>query len=154
MDYYKGQRELLSAVWQMSGLPRGVIHGDPFLDNILLAPEGTGRLRARFVDFEDGCLGPLIFDVACACVASCFLPQNTLDTRRLGYILEAYRQTRVDALSPSEEAALIPFMRLALLCNASWRFRKFNIDHVDADAAARDSFLELYERARYLEGQQ
>ena len=41
-------------------LPVGFLHGDPFLDNILVDPQ-SGAV-AGFVDLEDVTVGPCLFD--------------------------------------------------------------------------------------------
>ena len=48
----------------------GITHGDPFADNVLVNPK-TGEL-ASFIDIEDICVGPLLFDLACCAIGCCF----------------------------------------------------------------------------------
>jgi aminoglycoside phosphotransferase (APT) family kinase protein len=50
-------------------LPRGLIHGDPFMDNLLA--KDTGEV-VGWVDWEDVCIGPLMFDVGCALIGCCY----------------------------------------------------------------------------------
>lgn len=45
----------------LKDLPIGILHGDPFLDNIHFIEE-TGQFSG-FVDFEDSCIGPMLFDL-------------------------------------------------------------------------------------------
>ena len=40
-------------------------------------------------------------------------------------------------------------MRLALLCNCSWRFKNFNIDHRDVEDC-RNAHVELWDRIKEL----
>lgn len=52
-------------------------------------------------------------------------------------------------LSPVERDLVVPFMRLTLLCNATWRFRNFNVvlaDREDIQQEAKDSYKELADR--------
>jgi Ser/Thr protein kinase RdoA (MazF antagonist) len=141
-------------------LPRGVLHGDPFLDNMLASEDGRdvylvrrsptihmqprqpevsvraqAKRLARQVDWEDVCVGPLIFDVACAIIGCCYRSQegedNGLDFSRLRPLLAAYHRAR--PLAAAELRLLLPFMRLTLLCNATWRFRNFNVVRPRAD---------------------
>ena len=50
----------------------------------------------------------------------------------------------------------VPFMRLALLCNCSWRFVKFNVPTIGKEEddefpeEAKDSYVELQNRIKYL----
>ena len=127
-------------------LPRGVLHGDPFLDNVLVSPE-DGSLRG-FVDMEDVTVGPLLFDLACCASACCFQADNTLDLERLTALLEAYKTVR--PLEQLEKLHFVAFMRLTMLCNCAWRFKHFNIDHREAEEC-RDSYLELQLKIEHLE---
>lgn len=43
------------------------------------------------------------------------------------------------------------FMRVALLCNTSWRFMNFNIDHPELRVTHGDQYLELQQRIEQLE---
>ena len=61
-------------------LPSGVLHGDPYPDN-LLHSMATGT--STFVDWEDVGRGPLVFDVASAAVGACFLHDSVVDSVRL-----------------------------------------------------------------------
>jgi len=61
-------------------LPSGVLHGDPYPDN-LLHSMATGI--STFVDWEDVGRGPLVFDVASAAVGACFLHDSVVDSVRL-----------------------------------------------------------------------
>merc|ERR1711965_210609 len=58
----------------------GVLHGDPYPDN-LLHSMATGI--STFVDWEDVGRGPLVFDVASAAVGACFLHDAVVDSVRL-----------------------------------------------------------------------
>ena len=132
-------------------VPRGFLHGDPFLDN-LLAEEGTGDV-VGWIDWEDVAVGPLLFDVGCAIIGCCYRSMegedNQLDMTRLTAFLNAYNAVR--PLSATERELLLPFMRLALLCNATWRFRNFNVVHAGPETAgARDSYKELADRIEAL----
>ncbi|MDC0510869.1 phosphotransferase [bacterium] len=127
-------------------IPRGILHGDPFLDNILVSDSGD---LVGFVDWEDVCIGPLLFDVGCLAIGTCYRSwgekddDNTLDVPRLKAMLEGYCRER--ALTKLEGESLISFMHTALLCNATWRWRNFNVVHPEVEAA-RDSYRELADR--------
>ena len=50
-------------------LPKGVIHGDLFADNLLF----RGERMTAMLDFEAACRGKFIFDIATAVNALCFV---------------------------------------------------------------------------------
>lgn len=119
----------------------------PFLDNIMLDPESGGL--EGFVDMEDVCIGPLLFDIACCASACCFrADDNALDMRRMRHLLGGYASER--PLGLSERKVFVAFMKLTMLCNCTWRFKNFNIDHRELESC-RDAHVELQERIEALE---
>jgi len=146
LPFYEKQVASLRAAVAEPGIPRGLLHGDPFLDNILSNP-ADGSL-AGFVDLEDVCVGPLLFDVACCASASCFRDDGALDARRLRALLTAY--TEVRPLEAAESRCFVHFMKLTMLCNCTWRFKNFNIDHREIEGC-RDAHRELQSRIESLE---
>ena len=138
-------------------LPTGITHGDPFADNVLVDAT-TGNLVA-FIDLEDVCGGPLLFDLACCAIGCCFMDDNDesgtplLNMTLLESLLQGYCASR--QLIPLEREHFVPFMRLTLLCNCAWRFVKFNSassdDKNDFPQQAKDSYLELQRRIEYLQ---
>ena len=143
--FYEPEAASLVQTMKDAALPRGVLHGDPFLDNMLVDPR-TGGL-AGLVDLEDLCLGPLLFDVACCASACCFRADGAFDVRRLRHLLQGYSAVR--PLEKSERETFLAFMRLTMLCNCTWRFVNFNIDHREIDSC-RDAHVELQERIEAL----
>ena len=139
--FYEAELASLNESMRAPGLPRGVLHGDPFLDNMLADPD-SGELRG-LVDLEDFCTGPLLFDVACCASASCFRADGALDVRRLRALLEGYAAVR--PLTALERERFLPFMRLSMLCNCTWRFINFNIDCRELEEC-RDAHVELQAR--------
>ncbi len=73
-------------------VPRGLLHGDPFLDNLLAKDDGE---VVGWIDWEDVAIGPLMFDVGCAIIGCCYRSMegedNLLDTSRLTAFLGASR---------------------------------------------------------------
>ena len=58
-------------------VPRGLLHGDPFLDNLLAKESGE---VVGWVDWEDVAIGPLMFDVCVsqpAALRACGLDMHT-----------------------------------------------------------------------------
>jgi len=139
--------ELSDAMAGCDDLPQGVLHGDPFLDNAMVDPR-TGRF-VGFVDFEDATTGPLLFDVACAVVGTCF-PEGSsdFDVTRFRDLMGGYSGVR--PLSGPERRLFVRFCRLTLLCNCTWRFVNFNIDNRDV-VECRDRYRELQDRIVALE---
>lgn len=153
LPFYR--RAVVELKMQMSAaatdcFPDGILHGDPFLDNMLLLPRNGEIPRfGGFVDFEDICVGPLIFDVAVCAIGCCFRDTgNCLDFDRLRGLLLGYQQVR--PLQINERQNFVAFMRLALLCNCSWRYRNFEIDHREV-AEGRGSYKELWDRIKDLQ---
>lgn len=140
-EFYAAEKASLVASMGAAELPRGVLHGDPFLDNMLADPS-SGTLQG-FVDLEDFCVGPLLFDVACCASACCFRADGALDMRRVRALLEGYASVR--PLTPTERTHFVAFMRLTMLCNCTWRFINFNIENRElADMA--NAHVELQDR--------
>ena len=138
----------LEATMNKPGLPAGILHGDPFLDNMLADPT-TGKLTG-IIDWEDVAVGPLLFDIACCVAGCCYAPDNSLDSDRIKALLEGYVEKRNLTIT-SNECQLFPeFVRVALLCNAAWRFQNFHIHHREA-IQARDSYRELQDRIEALD---
>ena len=88
-----------------------------------------------------------MFDVGCSLIGSCYRSaegeDNQLDLDRLKWFLNGYCSVR--PLTAAEKAVVVPFMRLTLLCNATWRFRNFNILHPEVEEA-KESYKELADR--------
>ena len=84
-------------------LPRGVIHGDYFHDNVLWDDEGAGGV----IDFYFACDDALLYDVAIGVNDWCVKPDATLDHSRAHAFIAGY-----EALRPLEsfERELWPVM--------------------------------------------
>ena len=93
-----------------ASLPRGVLHGDPFLDNVLVDPH-TGAL-CGWIDFEDATVGPLLFDVACCVSACCFEADHSLNLARVEALLAPHSSHMSHPIFPICHA---PFFRVEAL---------------------------------------
>lgn len=146
LPFYERQLECLQKAMG-ADLPRGVLHGDPFLDNVLV--DGASGALCGFVDLEDVTVGPCLFDAACCACACCFdASTNTLDIGRLRALLGGYNGQR--PLAAAERSRFVDFMKLTMLCNCTWRFKNFNIDHRELEEC-RDAHRELQQRILELE---
>ena len=113
LPFYARQLASLRAAVAEPGLPRGLLHGDPFLDNMLVNPSDGSF--GGFVDLEDACVGPLLFDLACCASACCFREDGALDGHRLRALLTSYAEVR--SLEHVESRRFVDFMKLTMLCN-------------------------------------
>jgi len=71
-------------------LPRGIIHGDLFRDNVLWDEDGN----AGVIDFYFACDDALLYDVAIAVNDWCVNPDATLDRERAAAFLHGYETRR------------------------------------------------------------
>lgn len=97
----------------LTALPRGVIHGDLFRDNVLFDGEQLGG----FIDFYYACNDTLVYDVAIAvnewCVHHHGADIGELDQEKIKTFLTAYQEVRT--FERSEFAAWGDVCRLAAL---------------------------------------
>jgi homoserine kinase type II len=81
-------------------LPRGLIHGDLFRDNVLWSRDGT---ISALLDFESASDGPLVFDLMVTILAWCF--KDRFDAPNARAIISGYTSAR--ALSDAERRGLL-----------------------------------------------
>ena len=96
-------------------LPKGVIHGDLFRDNVLF----EGDRLTGLLDFHHAAVGYLIYDLAVAANDWCSLPDGRLNASQANALLAAYH--RIRPLTDTELAAFPDFMAYAAL--AFWLSR-------------------------------
>ena len=90
-------------------LPRGIIHGDLFRDNVLFVDD---RLTG-VIDFYYACNDALIYDLAVTVNDWCMEPDGTPNLARWHAVLAGYRSRR--ELQPAEIAAWPLMLRAAAL---------------------------------------
>lgn len=111
------QRELdFQADFDALGLPRGVIHGDLFRDNILWDDHGTHH-TPQVIDFYFACEEQLLFDVAVTvndwCLDFSAYPEARLDVANAKALLAGYASVR--SFSAAEREAWSRMLRAAAL---------------------------------------
>lgn len=98
------------------GLPRGVIHGDLFRDNVLWDDHGTHH-TPQMIDFYFACNEQLLFDVAVTandwCLDFSVYPAAKLDTANTHALLQGYASVR--AFTPAERDAWPQMLRAAVM---------------------------------------
>lgn len=113
-----------------SNLPKGVIHGDLFQDNILGRP---GEVLA-ILDFEEACFNILAIDLVVAFIGCCWINEKPVEELWVS-LLSGYESVR--PLLPEERAVLPELYRYASLSVAAWRYRKFIMDEENSENAGR-----------------
>ena len=103
------------------GLPRGLIHGDMFYDNVLF--EGA-RLKA-VIDFEDATCEDKVFDLGMGIVGLCREGQAVV-LEKARALVKGYEQIR--ELEEAETSALQLYVEYAAATVSCWRYWKYNID--------------------------
>lgn len=107
-------------------LPRGIIHGDLFMDNTLFE---AGRLSG-IIDFYHACEDALITDIAITLNAWATGPDGALDEARSAALLEGYERRRPleaaerDCLAQVRAWAAMRFVLTRLLSGEGGAFRK------------------------------
>ncbi len=135
VDYLQGYLE--------NKLPKGVIHGDLFDDNIIF----KGDKVVAMLDFEAACRGKFIFDLATAVNALCF-DGEAYQLKRFEALIAGYESLR--ALSLAEWDAFPNELRFSALRFTITRLHDFFLNPVDEQTRVNKDFREFYERLRIL----
>ena len=91
--------EVLEAAWPRD-LPKGIIHGDLFPDNVFFRDSEVSGL----IDFYFACTDFLAYDLSVCLNAWCFEEDGSLNVTKARHLIEGYRAVR--PLRPEEIAAL------------------------------------------------
>jgi len=126
-----------------SKLPKGIIHGDLFEDNLLFKAEKV----VAVLDFEAACRGKFIFDLATAVNALCF-DRAGYQLRRFEALVAGYESLR--ALSLAEWDAFPNELRFSALRFTVTRLHDFFLNPADDETRVDKDFREFYERLRIL----
>lgn len=124
-------------------LPKGIIHGDLFADNVLF----RGEKLTAVLDFEAACRGKFIFDIATAVNALCFVDGGySLD--RFRSVLQGYESVRT--LSLAEWDAFPNELRYSSLRFTVTRLHDFFLKPVNGTRRVDKDFREFFDRLRVL----
>jgi len=126
-----------------SKLPKGIIHGDVFIDNLVF----KGEKLVAILDFEAACRGKFVFDLATAVNSLCFDGEQ-YQLSRFESLIAGYESLR--PLSLAEWDAFPNELRLAALRFTVTRLHDFFLNPVEDGTRENKDFREFYERLRIL----
>jgi len=124
-------------------LPKGIIHGDLFADNIKF----KGEKIVAVLDFEAACRGKFIFDLATAVNALCF-DNGCYSLKKFEALIAGYEALRT--LSLAEWDAFPNELRFSAFRFTVTRLRDFFLNPVDERQRINKDFEEFYDRLRIL----
>ena len=129
--------------YQEDKLPKGIIHGDLFADNLLF----RGSKIVGVLDFEAACHGKFIYDLATAV--------NALAYRGAGYVIERFvalldGYQSVRNLTLTEWDAFPSELRFSALRFTVTRLKDFFFRPMDDTARINKDFREFLERLQVL----
>ncbi len=109
-------------------LPRALIHGDLFFDNLLFEKTNFNAI----IDFEEACYYYRVFELGMAIIGSC-VKDTIVDFEKARALVQGYQQ--ISPLKQIEKESLQMFVQYAATATSYWRFDKYNIDSPEADRA-------------------
>ena len=122
-----------------NNLPKGIIHGDLFPDNVKF----KGNRLLGVMDFEAACRGKLIFDLATAVNALCFVSQR-YQIERFEPLISGYESLR--PLSLPEWDSFPNELRFSALRFTVTRIKDFYLQKGDESQKNYKDFKEFYDR--------
>jgi homoserine kinase type II len=108
--------------------PRGLVHGDLFIDNVLWVGDRVSAL----LDWEMSCTDAFAYDLAVALNAWCYTDRFQRDRARA--LLDGYRSRA--RLQVSTQAALYPYARYVALRYTASRIHAFHLAELGEDRLA------------------
>ena len=109
----------------ITGLPKGLIHGDLFYDNILFNTSINKSIKFKaFIDFEEACNYYIVFELGMG-ILGCCINSTTIDLNKARAFVRGYQQERF--LTDEEKESLQLFVQYAAVALSYWRFNKYNI---------------------------
>jgi homoserine kinase type II len=125
-------------------LPKGIIHGDLFADNLMF----KGEKVVGVLDFEAACRGKFVFDLATAVNSLCFETGPGYSIKRFEALIGGYEALRT--LSLAEWDAFPNELRFAAFRFTVTRLRDFFLNPVDERQRINKDFQDFYDRLRIL----
>ena len=122
-----------------NNLPKGIIHGDLFSDNVKFK---SNRLTG-VMDFEAACRGKLIYDLATAVNALCFL-DDRYQIDRFEALISGYESLR--PLSLPEWDSFPNELRFSALRFTVTRIKDFYLRNTDDSQRIYKDYKEFYDR--------
>lgn len=122
-----------------NNLPKGIIHGDLFADNVKF----KGSRLVGIVDFEAACRGKLIFDLATAVNALCYVEER-YRIERFESLIAGYEALR--PLSLPEWDSFPNELRFSALRFTVTRIKDFYLRQVDENHRVYKDFKEFFDR--------
>ena len=122
-----------------NNLPKGIIHGDLFPDNVKL----KGNRLVGIMDFEAACRGKLIYDLATAVNALCFI-DDRYRIDRFEALISGYESLR--PLSLPEWDSFPNELRFSALRFTVTRIKDFYLRKVEDNQRIYKDYKEFYDR--------
>jgi homoserine kinase type II len=122
-----------------NNLPKGIIHGDLFPDNVKF----KGNRLTAVMDFEAACRGKLIYDLATAVNALCFVTER-YRIERFEALISGYESLR--PLSLPEWDSFPNELRFSALRFTVTRIKDFYLRSADENQRVYKDFKEFYDR--------
>ena len=122
-----------------NNLPKGIIHGDLFPDNVKF----KGNRLTGVMDFEASCRGKLIYDLATAVNALCFV-DNRYQIERFEALIAGYESLR--PLSLPQWDSFPNELRFSALRFTVTRIKDFFLKKMDENQRVYKDYKEFYDR--------
>jgi len=129
--------------YQEDRLPKGIIHGDLFADNLLFRKDQI----VGVLDFEASCYGKFIYDVATAVNALCYLDGRYV-IERFDAFLAGYQ--RVRTLTLTEWDAFPNELRFSAFRFTTTRLNDFFLHPMETRDRISKDFREFFDRLQVL----
>jgi homoserine kinase type II len=121
--------------WLEKNLPKALIHGDIFDNNIIVSKDET---TACIMDFEEAAFYYRIFDIGMTIIGTCN-DNKTIIVNKINALLKGYQE--VSMLTEDEQNALPSFIFYAGAAMAFWRYKNFRYVKLNPDMV--DNYLGL-----------
>lgn len=136
-EWLKGKKREIEERFH-ADLPRGLVHGDIFYDNILFNESSL----AAIIDFEEASDYYLVFDIGMCVIGTC-AKRGRISLPKVRSLVEGYQNER--KLSYLERESLQNFVQYGAVATAFWRFKQYNI--VNPDKSKSSKFKEMKDLA-------